>query len=85
MTHLMPALPWPHEDFARSSSNMLFQTARLTADDNCDGDGHDDHGDDVDDAETHFLHAAFDLDESSQGQGKTCQGVRQALAIQLPA
>ena len=30
MTHLMPALPWPHEDFARSSSNMLFQTARLT-------------------------------------------------------
>ena len=33
ITHLMPALPWPHEDFARSSSNILFQTAKLTEDD----------------------------------------------------
>ena len=30
--NLMPELPWPHEDFARSSSNMLFHTARLTED-----------------------------------------------------
>ena len=30
--HLIPALPWPQEDFARSSSNMLFHTARLTED-----------------------------------------------------
>ena len=34
--HLMPELPWPHEDFARSSSNMLFHTARLTEDDDSD-------------------------------------------------
>ena len=34
--NLMPELPWPHEDFARSSSNMLFHTARLTEDDDSD-------------------------------------------------
>ena len=36
--HLMPALPWPQEDLARSSSNMLFHTARLTREynDGCD-------------------------------------------------
>ena len=32
ISHLIPALPWPQEDFARSSSNMLFHTARLTED-----------------------------------------------------
>ena len=30
ISHLIPALPWPQEDLARSSSNMLFHTARLT-------------------------------------------------------
>ena len=85
MTHLMPALPWPHEDFTRSSSNMLFQTARLTENGDDDGEGDNDYWDDVDDAETHFLHAAFDLDESSQGQGRTCLATGQASATQLPA
>ena len=32
ISHLIPALPWPQDDFARSSSNMLFHTARLTED-----------------------------------------------------
>ena len=32
ISHLIPALPWPQEDLARSSSNMLFHTARLTED-----------------------------------------------------